>query len=151
MFTSRTSRWGKKHSVTMMEICWFSRNRAAWIFRLSMEGELLYILLSSMTGLSSSFQNDGSTGRVGGCPRRYQIQSRIARWTFSRMWVDTILNARYILTFALDVQEIFGSHYELPELGPVGSNGMALPRDFEFPVASFDIDSLPWEGGSTFT
>ncbi|KAG4433493.1 hypothetical protein IFR05_011031 [Cadophora sp. M221] len=43
------------------------------------------------------------------------------------------------------IQEIFGSHYELPELGPVGSNGMALPRDFEIPVASFDIDSSPWE------
>ncbi|KAL4962872.1 Homogentisate 1,2-dioxygenase [Aspergillus stella-maris] len=38
------------------------------------------------------------------------------------------------------IQEIFGSHYELPELGPIGSNGMAMPRDFEIPVASFDID-----------
>uniref|UniRef100_A0A093Y6D0 homogentisate 1,2-dioxygenase n=1 Tax=Talaromyces marneffei PM1 TaxID=1077442 RepID=A0A093Y6D0_TALMA len=42
------------------------------------------------------------------------------------------------------VQEIFGSHYELPELGPLGSNGMALPRDFEIPVASFDIDETKW-------
>lgn len=39
------------------------------------------------------------------------------------------------------VQEIFGTHYELPELGPFGSNGMAYPRDFEMPVASFDIDT----------
>jgi homogentisate 1,2-dioxygenase len=43
------------------------------------------------------------------------------------------------------IQEVFGCHYELPELGPVGSNGMALPRDFEIPVASFDIDQSPWE------
>jgi homogentisate 1,2-dioxygenase len=43
------------------------------------------------------------------------------------------------------IQEIFGSHYELPELGPIGSNGMALPRDFETPVASFDIDQSTWE------
>jgi homogentisate 1,2-dioxygenase len=42
------------------------------------------------------------------------------------------------------VQEVFGSHYELPELGPVGSNGMAMPRDFEIPVASFDVDQSPW-------
>ncbi|RKU48831.1 hypothetical protein DL546_007173 [Coniochaeta pulveracea] len=42
------------------------------------------------------------------------------------------------------IQEIFGSHYELPELGPVGSNGMAMPRDFEIPVASFDVDQSPW-------
>ncbi|KAF5525774.1 Homogentisate 1,2-dioxygenase [Colletotrichum aenigma] len=43
------------------------------------------------------------------------------------------------------VQEIFGTHYELPELGPIGSNGMALPQDFESPVASFDVDSSDWE------
>ncbi|KAF4120871.1 homogentisate 1,2-dioxygenase [Geosmithia morbida] len=43
------------------------------------------------------------------------------------------------------VQEIFGAHYELPELGPVGSNGMALPRDFESPLASFDVDNSTWE------
>ncbi|OLN88221.1 Homogentisate 1,2-dioxygenase 1 [Colletotrichum chlorophyti] len=43
------------------------------------------------------------------------------------------------------VQELFGSRYELPELGPFGSNGMALPRDFEYPVASFDIDKSEWE------
>lgn len=44
-----------------------------------------------------------------------------------------------------DIQEIFGSHYELPELGPLGANGLANPRDFESPVASFDIDQSPWE------
>ncbi|KAI8166096.1 Homogentisate 1,2-dioxygenase [Colletotrichum sp. SAR 10_70] len=48
--------------------------------------------------------------------------------------------------------ELFGSRYELPELGPFGSNGLALPRDFEFPIASFDMDNSEWEtlnsGGS---
>jgi homogentisate 1,2-dioxygenase len=43
------------------------------------------------------------------------------------------------------IQEIFGSHYELPELGPLGANGLANPRDFESPMASFDIDQSPWE------
>ncbi|TPX15604.1 uncharacterized protein E0L32_004302 [Thyridium curvatum] len=43
------------------------------------------------------------------------------------------------------IQEVYGSHYELPELGPVGSNGMALPRDFETPVASFDVDMSKWQ------
>ena len=42
------------------------------------------------------------------------------------------------------IQEIFGTHYELPELGPFGTNGMAYPRDFETPVASFEIDSSAW-------
>ncbi|PPQ72342.1 hypothetical protein CVT26_007313 [Gymnopilus dilepis] len=42
------------------------------------------------------------------------------------------------------IQEIFGSHYQLPELGPLGGHGLANPRDFEHPVASFDIDQSPW-------
>lgn len=49
----------------------------------------------------------------------------------------------------IDIQEIFGSHYDLPDLGPIGSNGLALPRDFEIPVASFDIDVSAWESKST--
>lgn len=43
------------------------------------------------------------------------------------------------------IHEIFGSHFELPELGPIGSNGLAHPRDFESPAASFDIDSSAWQ------
>ncbi|KAI1850073.1 hypothetical protein JX266_004452 [Neoarthrinium moseri] len=43
------------------------------------------------------------------------------------------------------IQEIFGSHYELPDMGPLGANGMALPRNFEFPIASFDEDISEWE------
>ncbi|KAG6865010.1 hypothetical protein C0991_005698, partial [Blastosporella zonata] len=43
------------------------------------------------------------------------------------------------------VQEIFGSHYVLPDLGPLGANGLANPRDFEFPLAHFDVDQSPWD------
>jgi len=42
------------------------------------------------------------------------------------------------------IQEIFGVHYELPQLGPLGANGLANARDFESPVASFDIDQSLW-------
>lgn len=44
------------------------------------------------------------------------------------------------------VHEVFGSHFELPDLGVIGSNGLAHPRDFEYPVAAFDIDDSKWEG-----
>lgn len=44
-----------------------------------------------------------------------------------------------------DIQEIYGQHYVLPELGPLGGHGLANPRDFETPLASFDIDQSPWE------
>ncbi|KAJ7116560.1 homogentisate 1,2-dioxygenase [Mycena epipterygia] len=43
------------------------------------------------------------------------------------------------------IQEIYGSHYQLPELGPLGGYGLANVRDFESPVASFDIDQSPWQ------
>ncbi|KAH7338704.1 homogentisate 1,2-dioxygenase [Rhizoctonia solani] len=43
------------------------------------------------------------------------------------------------------IQEIFGSHFELPELGPLGGHGLANVRDFEHPIASFEIDQSPWE------
>ncbi|EKM57782.1 uncharacterized protein PHACADRAFT_251625 [Phanerochaete carnosa HHB-10118-sp] len=54
------------------------------------------------------------------------------------------------------IQEIFGMHYELPDLGVIGSHGLANPRDFEHPVAHFDVDQTAWEviyklGGQLFT
>jgi hypothetical protein len=33
------------------------------------------------------------------------------------------------------VAEIFGGHFQLPNLGPIGANGLANPRDFQTPVA----------------
>src|SRR5437764_557177 len=39
------------------------------------------------------------------------------------------------------VAENHGLPFRLPELGPIGSNGLANPRDFETPAASFeDVD-----------
>ncbi|KAL2257059.1 hypothetical protein VTK26DRAFT_722 [Humicola hyalothermophila] len=36
--------------------------------------------------------------------------------------------------------ELFKGRFVLPELGPIGSNGLANARDFQAPVASFDED-----------
>lgn len=36
------------------------------------------------------------------------------------------------------VCENFGAHLRLPDLGPIGSNGLANPRDFLTPVAAFE-------------
>lgn len=33
--------------------------------------------------------------------------------------------------------ENWGAPFRLPDLGPIGSNGLANPRDFEYPVASY--------------
>lgn len=55
------------------------------------------------------------------------------------------------------ILEVWGSRFELPELGPLGANGLANARDFLSPVASYDKNrEQPWEivykmGGKFFT
>ena len=43
------------------------------------------------------------------------------------------------------VAENHGHPFRLPDLGPIGSNGLANPRDFEVPVASFEDRDEPTE------
>lgn len=43
------------------------------------------------------------------------------------------------------VCENYGAMFRLPELGPIGSNGLANPRDFETPVAWFEDRDEPTE------
>ncbi|MEQ7154930.1 homogentisate 1,2-dioxygenase [Brevundimonas aurifodinae] len=43
------------------------------------------------------------------------------------------------------VCENYGSPFRLPDLGPIGSNGLANPRDFETPVAAFEDVDRPTE------
>ena len=43
------------------------------------------------------------------------------------------------------VAENHGALFRLPELGPIGSNGLANPRDFETPVAWFEDSDEPTE------
>lgn len=36
------------------------------------------------------------------------------------------------------IAEVFGGHFQLPGLGPIGANGLANPRDFLTPVAKYE-------------
>ena len=54
------------------------------------------------------------------------------------------------------VCENFGAHLRLPDLGPIGSNGLARARDFQVPVACYeerrgDFELLTKFGGSLWT
>lgn len=42
------------------------------------------------------------------------------------------------------VLEVFNGHFELPDLGPIGANGLANPQDFLHPVAHFEQDASKW-------
>jgi len=41
------------------------------------------------------------------------------------------------------ILEIFKGHFSLPELGPIGSNGLANPRDFLYPTAWYETGASP--------
>lgn len=43
------------------------------------------------------------------------------------------------------ILEIWGANFELPELGPLGANGLANARDFLHPTAQYEIKQEPWE------
>lgn len=43
------------------------------------------------------------------------------------------------------ILEVWGTCFELPELGPLGANGLANARDFLSPVAHYEITKEPWE------
>ena len=45
----------------------------------------------------------------------------------------------------LYVCENYGAPFRLPELGPIGSNGLANPRDFQAPVAAYEQGSEAYE------
>lgn len=36
------------------------------------------------------------------------------------------------------IAEVFKGHFQLPDLGPIGANGLANPRDFLTPVAFYE-------------
>ena len=43
------------------------------------------------------------------------------------------------------VAENYGAAFRLPELGPIGSNGLANPRDFLAPVAAYEVSPGAYE------
>lgn len=59
-------------------------------------------------------------------------------------------NIRFAVELADDepvrgyILEVFNGHFELPDLGPIGANGLANPQDFVYPVAAYEEDGSAW-------
>jgi len=54
------------------------------------------------------------------------------------------------------IAECYKGHFEIPDLGPIGSNGLANERDFMAPVASYEDSTEEWTilvrfSGKTFS
>jgi homogentisate 1,2-dioxygenase len=43
------------------------------------------------------------------------------------------------------ILEVFSGHFQLPDLGLIGANGLASSRDFQTPVAWFEERSCSYE------
>ncbi|WP_298743399.1 homogentisate 1,2-dioxygenase [uncultured Brevundimonas sp.] len=93
------------------------------------DGELLLVPQEGRITLATEFGRlEVAPGEVGVVPRgirfRVEIEGAIARG------------------YAC---ENYGAPFRLPELGPIGSNGLASPRDFLAPVAAYEDVDRPTE------
>ena len=86
------------------------------------DGELLIIPQSGRIELLTEF------GRIDVAPGHIALIPRGVRF---RVTLPEGAASGY-------VAENYGALFRLPELGPIGSNGLANPRDFEAPVAWFE-------------
>ena len=92
------------------------------------DGELLIIPQQGTLHIATEFgRMDVAPGSVGLVPRG--VKFRVEVDGDSRGYVA----------------ENHGLPFRLPELGPIGSNGLANPRDFETPVAWFEDKDEPTE------
>ncbi|ODA83288.1 hypothetical protein RJ55_01800 [Drechmeria coniospora] len=114
------------------------------------EGLAIHVYSANRSMANSAFCNNDGDFLILPQHGRLQIQTELG-WLMVRPGELAVIQAGIRFRILLPdgpvrgyVQEIFGAHYHLPELGPVGSNGMALERDFESPVASFDVDESRW-------
>lgn len=69
-------------------------------------------------------------GHVAVVPRGIRFAARVVPMS------DTTSTSRGF------VLEVYDRHFELPDLGPIGANGCAAPRDFRYPLAYVDRDTL---------
>ncbi|KAH7120504.1 putative homogentisate 1,2-dioxygenase [Dactylonectria macrodidyma] len=115
------------------------------------EGLAIHIYTANASMTNRAFSNNDGDLLILPQEGRLNIQTELG-WMMVRPGELVVIQAGFRFRVMLPdgpvrgyIQEVFGAHYDLPELGPVGSNGMALPRDFESPVASFDVDDSPWD------
>ncbi|KAK0193433.1 homogentisate 1,2-dioxygenase [Armillaria mellea] len=126
------------------------------------EGLALHIYLANASMKNTAFCNSDGDMLVAPQQGRLDVQTEFGRMMVRPGEFMVIQKGMKFKVSLPDgpsrgyVQEIFGSHFELPDLGPIGGHGMANPRDFEVPLASFEIDETSWEvvykiGGQLFS
>jgi homogentisate 1,2-dioxygenase len=121
---------GSVHAQRGCAIHWYSANRSsdARVFY-DADGELLIVPQQGRLRLDTEF------GRLEVEPQEIVLVPRGVRF---RVHLLDEAARGYIC-------ENFGTPFRLPELGPVGANGLANARDFLSPVAWYEDDAHPCE------
>jgi homogentisate 1,2-dioxygenase len=93
------------------------------------DGEMLIVLQQGRMRFATEF------GVIDAEPHEIVVIPRGVRFKVKLLGDEGALHRGYIC-------ENFGALFRLPDLGPIGSNGLANPRDFLTPVAAYeDLDS----------
>ncbi|MBV8784461.1 MAG: homogentisate 1,2-dioxygenase [Gammaproteobacteria bacterium] len=110
-------------------ISWYAANRSMERFFYSADGELLLVPQQGALRLATEL------GRLEVAPLEIAVIPRGLRFRVELLEEG----ARGYLC------ENFGAPLRLPDLGPIGSNGLANPRDFRTPVAWYEDRSGDFE------
>lgn len=104
----------------------------------------MYACNSSMPNNSGFYSADGDFLIVPQTGELF-ITTELGKLTVKPKEISVIPRG---LRFRVDVKEgednrgyiceVFGGHFTLPELGVIGTNGLANARDFEVPVAAYE-------------
>jgi homogentisate 1,2-dioxygenase len=101
-----------------------SMERVFW----NADGELVIVPQEGALGIATEF------GRLEAAPGEVAV---IPRGVKFRVDVEALARGY--------VCENYGEPFRLPELGPIGANGLANPRDFLAPAAAFEDRAAPTE------
>lgn len=89
----------------------------------SADGDMLIVPQHSSLNIMTEF------GLLHVSPNQICVVPRGIKFAVDLANVEEFYAQGYIL-------EVYDGHFELPDLGPLGANGLANPQDFEFPSAS---------------
>jgi homogentisate 1,2-dioxygenase len=101
-------------------------------FFYSADGELLLV------PQQGSLRIDTELGRIEAEPQEIVVIPRGLRFRVAPAGASSGTARGYVC-------ENFGAPFKLPDLGPIGSNGLANPRDFQTPVAAYEDLDAPCE------
>ena len=102
------------------------------------DGEMLFVPeMGGLTILTELGVIEVSPGEVCCLPRGLKFKVEIPEFENPKSEIQNLKSARGYIC------ENYGQQFRLPDLGPIGANGLANPRDFETPVAWYEDKDGP--------